>query len=287
VPALRLTLFMAKSWLMISSPNNARVKYVRRLQVDRRFRDREQAFAVEGTRWLSEVVLSRQQPQLVLATAAWLEANRGLADKLQNPAQVVDDRIMSHMSETETPAGIITVVPIAPNHLPEHPTLLLILDQIANPGNLGTMLRTAAAAGIDGVLLAPGCVDAYNPKAVRGGMGAHLRLPVRQATWSEIERLTAGLRVWVAAAGGQVSYDEVAWREPSALIIGSEAHGASRTALSLAQEREVRIPLQRATESLNAAVASGIILFEAARQRASGRESKVGSEARSSNGTED
>lgn len=253
---------------MITSTANSKVKYVRRLLADRRFREREQVFVIEGTRWLDELIQTGHQPELIFVTEAWLvdegndERLRGFAPSVQQ----VSDQVMKHVSDTETPPGVLAVTPMRPRPLPEVPTLLLILDRLANPGNLGTILRTAAAAGADGVLLAPGCVDAYNPKVVRGAMGAHLRLALSTASWPEIEAQTGHMNRWLAAAGGDTSYDAVDWRQPSALIIGSEAAGAGRAAQSLATGR-VSIPMYRATESLNAAVAAGVILFEAVRQR--------------------
>jgi TrmH family RNA methyltransferase len=131
---------------------------------------------------------------------------------------------------------------------------------------MGTILRTAAAAGVDGLMLAPGCIDPYNPKVVRGGMGAHLRLPMRKVLWEELASLLRGADVWVALSSGGEDYAAIDWRNPSVVIIGSEAHGVSAKALTLARGL-VSIPMQAATESLNAAVATAIILFEANRQR--------------------
>ncbi|RMH01245.1 MAG: RNA methyltransferase [Chloroflexi bacterium] len=253
---------------MITSFSNPRIKYARRLQNDSRFRKREKTFVVEGTRWLSELVHWQLKPKYVLYTESWLQtANHAeILHQIDAPIQLVDERLMAAISDTMTPAGVLAVVPVQPRQLPESVSLLLILDGVSNPGNVGTMLRTAAAAGVDGVLLAPGCVDVYNPKVVRGGMGAHLRLPIHHAAWHTIRALTRGLRVYVATVTGDLVYTAVNWREPAALIIGSEAVGASKEALSLA-DREIIIPMHAQTESLNAAMASGIILFEAFRQR--------------------
>lgn len=253
---------------MISSLSNDKVKHVRRLQADRRYRAREAAFVVEGTRWLQELLLLTPRLQAVFYTASWREAegSAALLDRLEIRPQPVTDEVMAAMSDTETPPGILAVVKIEPLPLPPAPTLVLVLDRVTNPGNLGTMLRTAGAAGVDAVLLAPGTVDAYNPKVVRGGMGAHLRLPVHHLSWPEIDDVLSDLAVWVAAAGGDSVYSEIDWRRPSALIIGSEAHGAGRAAHTLSTGA-VSIPMHAATESLNAAIAAGVILFEAARQR--------------------
>lgn len=253
---------------MITSRANPQVKYVRRLLADRRYRAAESAFVVEGARWMREVVTAGMAPRAIFATDDWLGSNegRGLMAKLGTAVPVTAE-IMAAMSDTETPPGVLAVLPIAPRPWPGAPTLLLILDAIANPGNLGTILRVASASGVDGVLLGPGCVDAYNPKVARGSMGALLRLPVRAAGWDEIGQTAAGLDVWLAAARDGVAYTAVAWRRPAALIIGGEAHGAGAAAERLATGH-VTIPMQDETESLNAALAAGIILFEAARQRA-------------------
>ena len=143
---------------------------------------------------------------------------------------------------------------------------VLILDRLRDPGNLGTILRTALAAGVEGVLLAPGTVDATNPKAVRAGMGAHFRLPMAAMDWDEIAHAVAGCRVYLADARGSISYTDADWTGRVALIVGGEAAGAGSRAHALA-EATVAIPIAAGVESLNAAVAAGVLLFEAARQR--------------------
>jgi TrmH family RNA methyltransferase len=253
---------------MITSRSNPRVKYVRRLQADRRFRYREQAFVVEGTRWLSDLVRSAVTPREIYCTTEWLgsAANEALLARLAVTPTTVDPPIMAEMSDTETPPGVLAVVPLISRPIPDSRSLLLVLDAVGNPGNLGTMLRTAAAAGVDGVLLGPGCVDPYNPKVVRGSMGAHLRLPFVGMSWGEIVAAVSDMAVWLAVAEGGEDYSDVNWRRPSALIVGSEASGANTAAQEVATG-QVTIPMQDQTESLNAAVAAAVILFEAARQR--------------------
>jgi TrmH family RNA methyltransferase len=262
---------------MITSNSNPRVKYVRRLQGERRFREREKQFVVEGTRWLAELANAGIAPTLVFATESWLNipANAHLTRPYGAALEVVSDPVMAAASDTQAPPGVLAVVPRVERPLPNKPTLLLILDQLTNPGNLGTMLRTAAAAGVEGVLLGPGSVDATNPKVVRGAMGAHLRLPIHSPDWREIEALTGGLAIWIAAADGEVEYTAVDWRQPAALVVGSEAAGAGAEARQLARGG-IHIPMHGGTESLNAAVAAGVILFEAVRQRRSGGRSAGG-----------
>ena len=168
--------------------------------------------------------------------------------------------------------------PPTPPHA--HTPLLLICDRLSDPGNLGTLLRAAAAAGADAALLAPGCVDAFNPKVIRGGMGAHFRLQIESLDWNQITERANGLSVRLADSQSAIGHrpsaighrpsairhDLADWTLPSALIIGSEADGPSDSARALAAET-VFIPMPGGTESLNAAMAGVIVLFEAVRQR--------------------
>lgn len=253
---------------MISSVQNPKVKYIRRLQAEKRFRRREAAFVVEGTRWLTELVDLAHPLQSVLYTNEWLNSanHADILQQIQAFVQVVSDEVMAAISDTETPAGVLAVGRISPMSLPSPPTLLLILDRVSTPGNLGTMLRSAAAAGADGVLLTPGCVDTYNPKVLRGSMGAHLRLPIHELSWSEIEEITRGMAVWVTAVTQATDYTTINWTQPSAIIIGNEARGVGDEAERVANGR-LTIPMHNDTESLNAATAAAVTLFEAARQR--------------------
>jgi len=255
---------------MITSRTNTQVKMIRRLLSDRRFRYAERAFVVEGTRWMRELAAASVRPRALYVSAAWEASDEGqsLVAQLGVAATLVSDSVMAAMSDTDTAPGALAIVEMTPRSWPVSPTLLVILDAIANPGNMGTILRTASAAGADGALLGPGCVDPYNPKVVRGSMGAILRLPLRAATWPEIAALSAGLTSWLAVARDGVDYAAVDWRSPSAILIGGEAHGAGAAAETLATGL-VTIPMRDDTESLNAALAAGILLFEVARQRGS------------------
>ncbi|VAW32225.1 hypothetical protein MNBD_CHLOROFLEXI01-5319 [hydrothermal vent metagenome] len=257
---------------MITSLSNVKVKAVRRLQNERRFRSQEKLFVVEGTRWLKELLALARPAKTIFYTERWQNTAvhsqilQQLSDLGQSPLLLTSEDVMQAMSDTNTPAGILAVLEMQPCPLPKNPTLLLLLDGISTPGNLGTMLRTAAAAGADGLLLGPNSVDLYNPKVVRGSMGAHLRLPIHSKSWAEIAQIVEGMQVWVATVEAEMCYTAVNWQKPSALIIGSEAAGASSETLAVATGN-LTIPMQAATESLNAAMAAGIILFEAVRQR--------------------
>jgi TrmH family RNA methyltransferase len=177
---------------------------------------------------------------------------------------MASENVLASCADTKTPQGVLAVVPFV--RIPPRPGLILILDRLRDPGNLGTILRSAEAAGAGHVLLAPGTVDPYNPKVVRGAMGAHFRLPISSLAWPAIAQQVSGRRVWQAEMTGSVAYDKVDWAHPSALIVGGETTGASRKAAELATGC-VRIPMAGDAESLNAAMAATVLLFEAARQR--------------------
>ncbi len=258
---------------MIVSLANPKVKRVRMLQSRRRARYREHRFVIEGVRLAEEVVRAGLVPDFVLYTTSLAEDARGAAvlealEGVGAPCHLVDDAVMRACTDTETPPGLVAVLPFVRLPAPDHPTFTLVVDGVRTPGNLGAILRTAAAAGVDWVLLAPGTVDLYNPKTVRGGAGAHFRIPTRAMGWREIRRHLEGQDVWLAAARGDVPYTVVNWRKPIALIVGGEARGVSQEAQELAHGRVV-IPMERGVESLNAAVATGILLFEVVRQRRS------------------
>jgi TrmH family RNA methyltransferase len=175
--------------------------------------------------------------------------------------------VIHTLTETVTPQGIAAVVALPHLPLPQPLTLTLILDGVRDPGNAGTLLRTAEAAGVNAVFFGPETVDPFNDKVLRAGMGAHFRLPLRSCdNWAAIQQtLTPSPTFYVAQAGAQHVYTAIDWRQPSALIVGGEAAGPSAAAATFAQS--IAIPMQHGVESLNAAVAGAVILFEAARQR--------------------
>jgi len=229
----------------------------------------------EGVRLVEEIARAGVRPAYVFYTEAVAanERARELLASLQGMGVTcleVSEAVMAACSDTQVPQGILAVSPLPQLPRPAHPTLTLLLDRIRDPGNLGTILRTALAAGVEQVLLAPGTVDASNPKAVRAGMGAHLHLPIVACGWDAIAAAVGGSDVWLAAADGEVAYTAVDWTRPSTLIVGGEAAGASERAQALAQGRTF-IPMAAGVDSLNTAAATAVILFEAMRQRSAGR----------------
>ncbi len=252
----------------ITSASNPQIKLAVRLR-RRRQRRAHGLCTLEGMRLVQDALTMGAAFHTCFITAAAAEAQPDLVAQLQQacPLYLVLPEILDKISETVSPQSIAAVVPMPELPLPSAAALSLILDGVQDPGNAGTLLRTAAAAGVDQVLCAPGCVDPFNGKVLRAAMGAHFRVPIRilenwKAVWAA---LPSGQPLYLASAEGSILYDEVDWNEPSALALGSEARGAS------SQMREkaatVAVPMAAATESLNVAGAGAVILFEAARQR--------------------
>jgi RNA methyltransferase, TrmH family len=257
---------------LITSLKNERVKLAHGLQQRARTRRKERKIALEGTRLLRDAIERRHRPSYVLYDPA--RADYDLIAELQTQnfeLLPVSAEVMAHVSDTENPQGIIGVFPLPVPPMPKKPRRVLILDSVRDPGNVGGILRTAAAAGVEVVVLSPDCADPYNPKSLRSGMGAHFRVPVVEADWDQIAGYCDPLGVYLAAADGTLDYAAVDWSQPWAMVIGSEAHGVGEQAASLDGAQRVRIPMGSATESLNAGVAAGVLLFEAARQAGIGR----------------
>ncbi|MBM4464835.1 MAG: RNA methyltransferase [Chloroflexi bacterium] len=265
---------------MITSIANEKVKYVCSLY-RRRVRYRERRFVIEGVRLVDEAVRAGIVPALVFYQGSKEQGARELATLLpcdlapliagiqtgRISTFAVSEGVMKAMAGTVSPQGILAVVPFVELAPPPSSSLVLVIDRLRDPGNLGTILRSANAAGVEQVILAPQTVDHYNPKVVRGAMGAHFRLPIVALSWPDIADSSTGVQILLADVQGEQAYYEVDWTRPSALIIGGEAHGASRAARELATAT-IAIPMHSGAESLNAAVAASVILFEAARQRA-------------------
>jgi len=251
---------------LITSLQNERVKLAHTLQHRPRARRKHVKIVVEGDRLLRDALDRRQRPEFVLYTPEGSDAKLvALLHKIKVQMLPVSAEVMAYVSATEEPQGIVAIFPIPMPPLPKHPSRVLILDSMGDPGNMGGLLRSAAASGVDVAILSPNCADPYNPKALRAGMGAHFRIPVVEADWGQITGYLDGLTVCAADAGGTLDYDQADWTGRWALIVGSEAHGLSTRARELAT-RVIRIPMSAETESLNAMVAAAVILFEAARQ---------------------
>ena len=252
---------------IITSTQNKRVKYAKSLQTKARLRRSEMKLVLEGRRLIRDALMRGGNPELVLYSPK--AADYDLIAQLQAKKCAlvpVSEGILKYVSDTQQTPGILAVFYIPKPPLPRQARRALIIDSIREPGNMGTLLRTAAAAGVDIAILSSGCVDPYNSKTLRAGMGAHFRLPVVEASWNEIRGFCGALTVYACRANADTPYTDVDWTGDWALIVGNEAHGISQPAQNMAQ-RSISIPMSATTESLNAAVAAAVVLFEAQRQR--------------------
>jgi len=256
---------------MITSTSNAKIKHVRALQARGKARREAGLFVVEGVRLAEEALEAGWKPELTLYSEGLNERGQNLLSKLREqefPIEEVTEHVMDTASDTRAPQGILLTLPMRALPTPDNLEIVLIADQVRDPGNLGTMLRGAAAAGAQAVFLTPGTAGAFGPKVVRAGMGAHFRIAICSLSWKEIEnqRKQHRLRIFLAAAGEGKEYTNVDLTSPLALIVGGEAEGVGQEARDLADER-IYISMPGGSESLNAGMAASILLFEAARQR--------------------
>jgi RNA methyltransferase, TrmH family len=253
---------------MITSPQNIKLKLVRSLLGRPKERREANAFVAEGIRLVEEAMTAEWPFRFVFVGETLSPRGQALVQKLEGngiEVEQVPDMLLNSFSETETSQGILAVLEHAQLRTPQPLDFVLILDSIRDPGNLGTLLRAAAAAGVQAVHISPETTDAFAPKVVRAGMGAHFRLPILSMTWEQIRTATTGLKVHLADMGGNPCW-QTDFRLPLALIVGGEAEGATEEARKLA-DTFVSIPMPGKTESLNAGVAGAILLFEVVRQR--------------------
>ena len=258
----------------ISSPHNIHAQYIRALLNQKSKRTEAGLFVVEGVRLAEEALASTHRPVQAFFSKAINERGMLLIESLISAGVEVFELsgpVMENLSATETSQGVLLVYKQAEEDTTPQTDFALALDQVRDPGNLGTILRSAAAAGVKVVFLAPGTADAFAPKVVRAGMGAHFRLSIHTAGWAEIkayckEACQPPLKLLLAESGGGEACWQVELRSPLALVIGGEADGASEEARQ-AVDGLIYIPMPGQFESLNAAVAAGILLFEVVRQR--------------------
>jgi TrmH family RNA methyltransferase len=230
---------------MITSVHNPKIQSIRKLQTQVKARQAEQSFVVEGVRLAEEALQSGWEAQQVLFTAQLDERGQAVSEGFATrgvPAEEVTEMVMNAVSDTQTPQGLLVVLALRPLPIPQSTDFMLILDGIRDPGNLGTILRTAAAAGAQAVVMTPGSTDAFAPKVMRAGMGAHFQLPIHQLGWDGIRRILKGL--------------------PISLRIY-----LADSAVGILADEKVHIPMPGGSESLNASIAASILLFEVVRQR--------------------
>lgn len=261
--------------LMITSSSNGKVKQV--VQWQNKARERRQAgiFLTEGFKLFQEAPEgSIREVYLSEGALPRLEADADLREKLQRTGyETVSEEIFRKMSDTGTPQGILCVVR-RPEYtidqlLNTQAPLLVVLENLQDPGNLGTILRTGEGAGITGVILGKETVDIYNSKAIRATMGSVFRVPFVYAE-NLAETVAAirnhGIKTYAAHLSGKSCYDSFSFQGGTAFLIGNEGSGLSPEITALS-DGLLRIPMEGKVESLNAAVAAALLIYEAHRQR--------------------
>ncbi len=260
---------------MLTSVQNPLVKQLSGLK-EKKIRDVTRMFLIEGVRFVEEALQAGISLRQVMYSPGLLESERGealLADvmKTSAPVQPVSDKVLAHISDTESPQGVLAALDIpalALEGLKQELPFFLVVDGIQDPGNLGTLIRSALASGAKGIICTRGTVDLFNPKTLRSTMGAVFKIPLvnnvdqgEAISWLREKQIPVAV---ADAAGKEVYYCSVL-TPPLAIVIGNEGQGPSEE-FRAAAARRVSIPLQGGVESLNAAVAGSLLLFESARQ---------------------
>lgn len=257
---------------MITSAQNKKIQEVRKLASKRREREAAGLYIAEGIRLVEEALSYAADCAFLLWCAPLPERAERLVRNFQAAGadtEEITPQLMESIAGTESPQGVLAVMHMNPLPLPKTADFVVIADGIQDPGNLGTLFRTTAAAGANALLLMPGCADEFSPKVIRSGMGTHFRLPFARMSWDEASawlQTMPDLHILAADSDGGHSCWETDLKKPTALIIGSEANGPCDRALALSHDR-ILIPMPGQIESLNAGIAAGILIFEVVRQR--------------------
>lgn len=273
---------------MIESITNTQIKRILKLKKNAKYRREEGVFVVEGWKMTAEA-LERGIVETLYISGRFEEDWKDNLDKAWNKTAISDkqmweiedatrvefinSRLFLELSGTVTPQGVLAVVrmPVYDREaiLASESSAVVCLEDIQDPGNLGTIMRTAEGAGMSGLVLSKGCVDLFNPKVVRATMGSVFRVPyyICEDIASEAERLReAGFTTYAACLEGICDYTEESYDGRMAILIGNEANGLSEKAAGKA-DRKVKIPMEGKLESLNAAVSSALFMYEIHRRR--------------------
>lgn len=275
---------------MIESLSNVKIKQIQKLIKQSRTRRKERAFVVEGWKMASEALIRNLVLHLYITESeknSYEEHLKRLGcdfDGKKGRVEIVADSVFRQISDTVTPQGILAIV-----QMPEYSrkqvvagnaggiydtAKLLVLEDIQDPGNMGTILRTAEGAGMSGIVLTKGCVDLFNPKVVRSTMGALFRVPfyICEDLVQEIEMLKQqGFSFYAAHLQGEMDYSQPSYEGKLGILIGNEANGL-RDAVAELADVKVKIPMEGELESLNAAVSAALFVYEVHRHNEKQRE---------------
>lgn len=256
---------------MITSVTNSRVKNIELLQLKSKSRKEQGVFVIEGTRLFFDT--PRHLLKEVYYLNDWLEKNPHALEGLPSNCVVesVSDNVMSKLADTKSPQGVVAVVSMPSYDINDilNSSLIMVLETLQDPGNMGTIFRTAEGAGVTGIIMNSTCVDLFSPKVVRSTMGSIYRMPfaiVSDLPTTVSDMASSGIETYAAHLKGSKIYTDFDYSKPTAFLIGNEGNGLSDELTQLANNKLI-IPMSGKLESLNAAMASGILMYEAARQR--------------------
>ncbi len=256
---------------MITSKTNQQIKNVRKLIDSGKARKEQGLFVVEGIKMVSEIPSSFLEQIFISESFSKNIISKDFINKCKS-LEIVSDEVFKSISDTVTPQGVLALVSILALRRAKDLTYktssehekqtILILDGIQDPGNLGTMIRTAEAAGLRAVILSKTCADLYNPKTIRSTMGSVFRVPVYVADLLEkIDELKGeGFSIFGASLDGAVNFDETKYSKKNAIVIGNEANGISKEVLEKA-DTKIKIPMEGKVESLNAAISAAVLMY--------------------------
>lgn len=257
---------------MITSTSNVQMKEITALLKKSKERKEKKVFVIEGRKMFEEICQNKSRVVKAYFSDSYVKA--GYADEAMKevPYEIVADSVFNSMAETVTPQGVLAIVRMPEYSLEDMISdagTLVLLENLRDPGNLGTIIRTAEAAGVSGVILSKESVDIYNPKVIRSTMGAVYRVPFLYVDdfMALLQELRAQeVRLLAAHLKGKKTFDKADYSGKVGILIGNEANGLSEEASELANEK-VLIPMAGSVESLNAAVAAALLMYEAFRNQ--------------------
>jgi TrmH family RNA methyltransferase len=264
--------------IMISSTSNPQIKNLIQLQTKPKERQEQKAFVVEGIKMFEEAKAGGHLMKAYISEKLYEEKISLQPDYFIGTSyEIVTEQVMKAASDTLSPQGILAIVRKQGYSIEElihkDDINLVLLEDIRDPGNLGTIIRTAEGAGVTGIILSQASVDLYNPKVIRSTMGAIYRMPIVYAEdFLETLRVikAAGISVYAAHLQAALEYDRISYPAKTAILIGNEARGLSEEAAGLSTSNII-IPMEGKVESLNAGVAASILMYEIYRQKRQGK----------------
>lgn len=259
---------------LITSENNSLIKEVKHLK-NKKYRNKKGLYFIEGVFFVKEALKEHADIKYILISEFFKNNKFEIFNQLNagsSALSVVSDKVFKKVSDTENPQGILAVIGMSEhklNTLKSDKNFLVVLEKVQDPGNAGTIIRTADAAGATGIILSGGCVDLYNPKVLRATMGSIFHIPV----YYQIEMVECisilnqkGIQILACDIRGDKNIYNIKFTGNTALIIGNEANGISQRTANAADDL-VRIPMPGRAESLNASVAAALLIYEVVRYK--------------------